>query len=617
MKIRPKVIAWIAAILAVVGLAEVLVVRQIVMPSFSELERADARTAMRRIQYAFELTLDRLEVLAIDWGNWALVYRFMNDRQAAVLGADITDSNIREIDVNLVLIVDPDGRVVYARTVDLPAEKTLDLAALPALPPTFPWRADLRAGHSMKGLLRTNLGTLMLAGGPILDGDGHGPHRGSMILGRLLKSMEISRIAAQAQATLALLPAPPARRPDRLSQDAKVTHVDRDFVDIFGRPILTLRVEVPRAITAYGRNAVAYASVSLIAGAILVVVLLVWMISRVILNPLAIVTHHAVVVGEDKDLTIRLGLDRHDEIGVLAREFDRMVERVAESRTQLVDQSFESGFSELAKEMLHNLGNAITPIGVRAGGLAARLRDAPGELAVEAATELQEGVPDQQRRSDLQEFLRLACAQLAESIRSAEHDLTAITQQVSTINAMLAEHMRSARNEHVIEVVRLTELVAQATEVVPAAHRQRLAVHADESVRGAGAVRLARTIVRRVLREIIIHAADALLNAGRDHGVLHVRAEVVHEAGNSHLHICCEDDGVGIAAEKLERLFEKDHSMPTREGSHVADLHWCANAITALGGRIWALSDGPGRGASVHLVVPLTRAEAAVFAGAA
>jgi sensor domain CHASE-containing protein len=122
------VIAWIAAILAIVGLGEVLLVRHIIMPSFAELERADARTAMRRIQYAFDLTLDRLGVLAIDWGNWAVVYRFMQDHKTEGLEADITLSNIREIGVNLVLIVDPNGNVVYARTVDLPADRILDLA---------------------------------------------------------------------------------------------------------------------------------------------------------------------------------------------------------------------------------------------------------------------------------------------------------------------------------------------------------------------------------------------------------------------------------------------------------------------------------------------------------
>src|ERR1700745_4068254 len=127
------------------------------MPSFADLERGDARTAMRRIQYAFTLTLDRLGVLAIDWGNWAVVYRFMQDHKTEALERDITLSNIREIGVNLVLIVDPDGTVMYSRTVDLQADQSLDLAARRSLPDQFPWRANLHAAQPAKGLLPTNL----------------------------------------------------------------------------------------------------------------------------------------------------------------------------------------------------------------------------------------------------------------------------------------------------------------------------------------------------------------------------------------------------------------------------------------------------------------------------
>ena len=47
--------------------------------------------------------------------------------------------------------------------------------------------------------------------------------------------------------------------------------------------------------------------------------------------------------------------------------------------------------------------------------------------------------------------------------------------------------MRSARNEHVIEPVRLTELVAQSLEIVPDSCRQRLVVDADDSLRDASA----------------------------------------------------------------------------------------------------------------------------------
>jgi len=611
------VIAAIAAIFAILGLAEVLVERYIIMPSFAQLERADAGVAMRRIQYAFDLTLERLEVMAIDWGNWADVYRFMGDRNPAAVNGDMSTSAIREIGVNLVLIVDLDGNVVFSRLVDLPPGQTLDLVARSSLPAQFPWRAQLRSAQPVQGLLPTNLGTLLLAAGPILDGDARGPSRGMIILGRMLRAAEIRNIAAQAQSSLSLLPAPAIARPDRLTQTSSITHVDRDFVDIFGRPILTLRVDVPREITARGRTAVAYASACLLAAAVIILILLVVVLSRVILNPLAAVTRHAVAVGEEKDLTTRLDLERQDEIGVLAREFDRMVERVARSRTQLVDQSFQAGFAELAKGVLHNLGNAMTPIGVRLASLAQRLRSVPGDDAAQAADELQEGRADAARSADLKEFLRLACQEIAVTVRAAQDDVAVMTRQASLVQGTLAEQLRSARNEHVIEAVRLTELVTQSLEIVPDACRQRLVVHPDDSLRRLGVVRVARTILRLILQNLIINAAEAVRDAGKDRGVLRVSAQIVDEAHGEQLHLQCADDGVGIAAHNLQRVFDKGFSTKSPATNHGIGLHWCANAIGALGGRIWAASDGPGRGASMHLMVPLATRETAPLAGAA
>jgi two-component system, NtrC family, sensor kinase len=619
VNIRPKVIASIAGIFAILGVAEVLVERQIIMPSFAELERADAGIAMRRIQFSFDRALDRIGLSAKDWGNWADVWRFMRSRNPVAVNEDMTNGAIRQIGANLVLIVDRDGNVMFSRALNLNGDGALDLelAKRRSLPEDFPWRANLASGEPAAGLMRTERGTLMLAAGPVLDGDGHGPSRGMVMLGRLLSDSEVADIARQAQARLSVLAAPARRGPDRLSQSDTVTHVDRDLVDIYGHPILTLRVDVPRDITARGRAAVTYASLAMAAAAVVVLILLLIELDGVILHPLARVTRHALAVGKDQDLTTRLALERQDEIGVLAREFDRMVERVAESRTRLVDQSFEAGFAELAKGVLHNLGNAMTPIGVRLAKLAERLQAAPAEDAEQAARELQGGSVDAQRRADLEEFLRLACQEVAAAVRAAQDDVADMTRQTTVIRTALAEQMRSARKEHVIEPVRLTDLVTQSLEIVPDACRRRLAVQSDESLRRIGVVHVARTMLRLVLQNVIINAAEAVRDAGKDKGVLRVSAEIVAAESGLQLHLHCQDDGVGIPAANLERVFAKGFSTKSPDANHGIGLHWCANVIGALGGRIWAASDGPGRGASIHLRVPLASREAVTLAGAA
>jgi two-component system NtrC family sensor kinase len=616
VNIRAQVSILIAGIFVILGLAAIMIGKLVLMPSFAELERTDARTAMRRIDHALDQALEQVAVASMDWGNWADTYRFVQSRDPEFVSANITDVALRQLDVNALLIVDVNNNVILARDIQLQSEQPLhlDLAALTALPEDFPWRGSLLGGHSSKGLVATNRGVMLLAASPILDGNGHGPARGMVLMGRLLNDATVAQIAAQAQADLTMLPAMPALDGDRLAETETLTQVYRPFSDLYGRPIIAFRVDVPREVSLRGKAAVRVAALSLFAAAVLVLILLVVVLNRVILDPLALITRHAVAIGEGGDCTA-LNLQRDDEMGVLAREFDRMVERVTESRMQLVDQSFQAGFAELAKGVLHNLGNAMTPIGVRLANLGERLRQAPTEEVEQAVKELQAPACDPQRRLDLEEFVRLACNDLAGTVRSAQEAVAVMTRQTTLVQSTLAEQMRSTRNDHVIEPVRLTDLVSQSLEIVPDSCRQRLAIESDETLRRLGAVRIARTVLRLILQNLIINAADAVRDAGKEKGVLRLSAEIVQQDQVQQLHLQCRDDGVGIAPQNLQRVFEKGFSTKSPETNHGIGLHWCANAINALGGRIWAASEGPGRGASMHLMVPLAARESASLAG--
>jgi two-component system NtrC family sensor kinase len=366
-----------------------------------------------------------------------------------------------------------------------------------------------------------------------------------------------------------------------------------------------------------GFSAVTYASAYSLGAAVVTLLLLVVILNRVVLTPLARVTRHAVAIGAGEDLTQRLDFESRDEIGVLAHEFDAMVERVAASRRELVDQSFQAGFAELAKGVLHNLGNAMTPLGVRLARMRERLRAAPTENAEQAIAELASPVTDPARRADLEQFVRLACKELTTAVKAAEIDVAVMSRQAAIVQAALAEQLRSARNEQVIEAVRLPELVAQSLEIVPEAARQRLMVNTDDSLKKVGSVHVARTVLRLILQNVIINAADSVRETGKERGVLHIAAEIVRTEDGEQLYLHCKDDGVGIAPGNLERIFEKGFSTKSKATNYGIGLHWCANAIGALGGRLWATSEGPGRGASMHMMVPLSNRESVPLAGAA
>src|ERR1700683_2677962 len=119
MTIRPKVIALVASVLVALGVVQIFVEHRILMPSFAELEHDDARTAMRRIDYAVDLTLDRLALSAADWGNWDDTYRFVSDHNPDYVRANVTTVGLKQLQVNAMLVIDQAGDIVMSSALDL------------------------------------------------------------------------------------------------------------------------------------------------------------------------------------------------------------------------------------------------------------------------------------------------------------------------------------------------------------------------------------------------------------------------------------------------------------------------------------------------------------------
>src|ERR1700730_10072295 len=185
MNIRWKVTALIAALFTVLGVAEMFVAKTILMPSFAELEHSDAKTAMRRVKYALDSTLDQLALSAGGWGNWTDAYRFMQDHNRTFVNEQITTEGLKQLNINALMFFDPTGHFVASISHDFNSERpfTLDFMQGKALPDNFPWRNIFGKGGTARGILQTNRGLLLIAAAPVLDGFGRGPIRGMVMMG--------------------------------------------------------------------------------------------------------------------------------------------------------------------------------------------------------------------------------------------------------------------------------------------------------------------------------------------------------------------------------------------------------------------------------------------------
>jgi signal transduction histidine kinase len=82
---------------------------------------------------------------------------------------------------------------------------------------------------------------------------------------------------------------------------------------------------------------------------------------------------------------------------------------------------------------------------------------------------------------------------------------------------------------------------------------------------------------------------------------------------NATLRLSVEDQGEGIAAENITRIF--NHGFTTRKEGHGFGLHSCALAAVEMNGHLRVHSDGPGHGAVFTLEIPLETAHALPIAG--
>jgi signal transduction histidine kinase len=295
--------------------------------------------------------------------------------------------------------------------------------------------------------------------------------------------------------------------------------------------------------------------------------------------------------------------DRHrDELSEMVAAFNRMTVQLGELRESLRRKDYLHGAADQAAGLLHNVRNALSPIGTIAWDLARAEDDPWKQNLAKAIPQLEDETLDPERARKLRSFVALSAGRMLAEGRLRQADLKSLAGMLRHVDAILKDVDRLSRTEHALEPVPLAASVAEVAPLVEKRPGITLTIDLPFGVEPLGH----RLTLDQILANLLLNAAEAI-EAGEGRGTISITARELSRGNGSALDITVRDDGQGIAPEALEMIFEKGFST-RRERSSGLGLHWCANAANAMGGRLYAESAGLGRGATLHLVLPLASA---------
>jgi two-component system, NtrC family, nitrogen regulation sensor histidine kinase NtrY len=202
-----------------------------------------------------------------------------------------------------------------------------------------------------------------------------------------------------------------------------------------------------------------------------------------------------------------------DEIGQLARAFNRMTHELVDQRERLVQAERVAAWRELARRLAHELKNPLFPL----------------QITVENMQRARNSYPDQ-----FEEVFREGTSTLLAELSN----LKQIIGRFSDFARMPAPEMHPVNfNQLVTDTMRLFEAQLAKTNI-------RASAQLDPALRPVPADAEQMT---RVLRNLILNAVDAMPEGG----TLTVRT-VALEAG---VRLEVSDTGQGLTSEECERLF--------------------------------------------------------------
>ena len=283
----------------------------------------------------------------------------------------------------------------------------------------------------------------------------------------------------------------------------------------------------------------------------------------------------------------------------------RMEKEVERIHNQLIGTSRRAGMAEVATSVLHDVGNVLNSANVTVNVLIEKTRQSKMSNLPRVADVLQEHAKEEsflithEKGKRIPDFLKQLSEHWAKDQKEILSEFDSLRQNIEHINHIVSMQQNYARVQGVLEQVKVQDIVEDAVRL----NQGALTRHNVQLLREFNAtpeILVDRHKVLQILVNLITNAKQAC--SASDQAQRQVRL-TVEQKDPQHVQICVIDNGIGIAAENLTRIFSQ--GFTTRPGGHGFGLHSAINSAREMKGAITVVSEGLGKGAQFILELPI------------
>lgn len=355
MKLRGKTLLVIGAtLISMVGLLYT-VASVIFLKTIAKAEEQSDRQTLQGVLNVVTQTQEDFNLRFADWSAWDDTYAFVQDRNSSYRTSNLVPGTLKSLRVNLVVLVNTAGEIVYGTGFDS------DSGILTPLPTAVQQRlvkGDRLLQHpdpksSLTGFWVLPEGPMLITSQPIVTSEGTGPIRGTMIMGRLLDTSEVERLSRITQLPLTLYNVSDSSLPTDVRSALSNVSEARPLAfsplneqtmagyvllnDIYDRPALMLRVEIPREIYQQGETSLDYLVIAVVLTGLIFGGVTLLLLERLVLVRLTRLSADIRQIGQSGNFSMRVQrVTGSDELPLLASDVNGMLQALEQSQAKII-----------------------------------------------------------------------------------------------------------------------------------------------------------------------------------------------------------------------------------------------------------------------------------------